>query len=590
MIPGLHEAGLSLLEAAAERRAAAAAAGDTSTKNAAVFQPSSFDRLLLPEGMKFTPALLSRWLQGAAIGQTPDLFAFYGEMKARDAHLDSEITTQTDYVTSAILDAAPYPIATSKVKGGRITGEAKTAEDVASFLAARYSSPEYHLEECLKSLMDGEAMGVGGYQTVSEPDPAPGSFERIKENTPLPPQRFWYDTLSTRLLFQTTGTYLPQIPVEELGPKGSAVLVVHQVDLNEPSPARRGYLRRCLNYWLIKQRGLVWWAQFVQNYGSPALMGFFDIGADNAKAVLEKAFKEFGNNAKMILPKGTSVEALNVAMQLGRETPHERISDWCDRQNSRIVSGHDQSSGVQVDAGSKQSTETADEKGRRRAQARAKRIAQTLREWDAKPAVSREFGPEIAERFTSVITLKVESPKDLVGLSEAFKNFADANVETIPVQEFHNLTGIRTPEEGEPCITPKAAAPAALPFGRPAPAEDPASAEDQQAAALARILPFARAAVKAAQAEETDLAALQAKLLKKATAAAKDSGEEIVAPYRDLIVASVKEGATLQQIVVRVLHRATEQLEAPELEDLLAATIAEAMCRGLELEQKAAGR
>ncbi len=576
MIPGLQEAGFALLEQAAASRAAA----DTSTKNAVVFQPSSFDRYVTPEGQKYTPDLLSRYLREAAIGRTPDLFGFYHEMRARDPHLDGEIQDQIDMVATAKLDALPFPSFPRPVKGGRPTPDAVKAEDVSSFLVARYTSPEYCIGEAMTALFDGEYMGVGGYELAVEPDPAAGVFEHVKSMTPLPPQRFWTEMVGTRLMFQPTWNTSNLVPVDDLGPNGSAQLIVHQVETSVPSPARRGFGRRCLNYWLIKQRGIVWWAQFVQNLGSPPLMGFFDIGTENAKQILEKAFAELGNGSKMVLPKGTDVKPLEVALRIAGETPHQQISDWCDRQNSRVVSGHDQSSSVQRGGGSVQSSQTGQDKSIRRAQSRATRIARTLREQDARPAVAREFGPDVAERFTSILKLHVDRPKDLVGLADAFEKFGKAGVKTIPVQEFHDLTGIRTPEEGEECITPPArTAPGA--FGQTG---DPTTA-------LARILPFAREAVRAAVEEggaaEADVTALKNRLLKKAEKTAVGAGEEVVAPYRDIIVKAVAEGATLQQVVVRVLHRATEQLDAPELEDLLAATIAEAMLKGVVLERNA---
>jgi phage gp29-like protein len=582
---GLQDAGFALLEAAAARNAAA----DTSTKNAVVFQPSSFDRYLTPEGQKYTPDLLSRYLREGAIGRTPDLFGFYTEMRSRDPHLDGEIQDQVDMITSAKLDALPFPSFPQPVKGGRMTPEAVMAEDVSSFLWDRYSSPDFSRSESFTALCEGEWCGVGGYETEVEINPAPGIRERVKKNTPLPSQRFWTEQVGTRLMFQPTGLWLPLVPVDDLGPNGTAQLVVHQVETSVPNPARRGVLRRCLNYWLIKQRGIVWWAQYVQNFGSPALMGFFDSATDGARAILEKAFTDLGNGSKMVLPKGTDVKPLEIAMRLAGETPHQQIADWSDRQVSRVVSGHDQSSAIQRTTGSRQSSETSQDKAQRRAQTRASRIAQTLREWDAKPAVAREFGPDVADKFTSVLALHVDRPKDLLSLAQAFEAFGAAGVTTIPVQEFHSLTGIRTAEEGEACITPPARTAPPGAFGQTG---DPNAADPKSA--LARILPFAREAVRAAVEEggaaEADVTALKNRLLKKAAKRAVGAGEEVVAPYRDIIVKAAAEGATLQQIVVRVLHRATAQLEAPELEDLLASTIAEAMLAGVVLERKAAGK
>lgn len=587
MIPGLQEAGFALLEAAAQKAAA------PSVNAAALYRPSAFDRLNMPEGQKFTPELLSRWLREAHLGRTLHIVGFYqGEMRARDPHLDNELQDQTDMICSAELDALPFP-APPKSAAGRMSPESKLSHEVAAFLDARYDSPDYKLGEALAALAEGEWVGVGGYQIQVEPDLTPGTPEIVVDMTPLPSTRFWTETITTRLMFQPLGTWLPLVPVDDLGPNGSAQLVVHQPQAKIPSPSHRGVQRRCLNYWLIKQRGLIWWAQFVQDFGSPGLLGFFDPAVEGAQAVVERAFAEFGHGSKMAMPKGTEIKPLELAVRLGNETPHQQVADWCDRQISRVVSGHDQSSGVQRQAASKQSSDTGQDKAIRRAQSRADRIAATLREWDAKPAVAREFGPEVARKYTSVLSLRVDREKDLIGLSEAFKNFSDAGVETITVQSFHDATGFAMPEDADPfasAFAGKAAAPAA--FGQPAvpkqlpPATDPAAQADQKAA-LARILPFAREAVRAAKAEGSiDPHAVLAALLEKAGKAADGSGDEIVKPYRDLIASAIDEGATVQQIVVRVLHRQTAQLDAPHLEDLLAATIAEAALQGVQLERR----
>lgn len=586
MILDLQDHGFELLEGAAARRAELAAAATTSAaaKSAAIFQPSSFDRTVMPEGLKYTPNLLSRWLSDAAIGWTRDLDVFKDEMRARDPHLDGEIQDQTDMITSAKLDALAFP--SFGGKGASRTSETKVADDVASFLSARYASPEFNLPEALTALCDGEWKWCGAFELTARPDPSPRAPERVVKTESIPSQRFSVEMTGTRLMFQPRPGSADLIPVDDLGPNGSAQLIVHLGDVRIPSPSRRGVLRRCMNFWLIKQRGLVWWAEFVQNLGTPPLMGFFDPDRAGARALLDKAFRDLGSGSKMILPKGTEVTPLEVALRLSGETPHERIADWCDRQNSRVISGHDQSSGVQVNAGSKQSSDAGNEKGVRRAQARAKRIAQTLREWDAKPAVAREFGPDAAEKFTSILSLRIDRPKNLLELSQAFLNFSNAGVETIPVQEFHEITGVRSPEEGEPCQPSNVRAAQASPGTT---GVDSTAAGDE-AAALARILPFARAAVQAAASKKAEPADLLEALLSKAKKRAAGSGEEIVRPYRDLIVAAVEEGATVQQIVVRVLHRLNAQLEAPELEDLLAATIAEAALRGAALERDRAAK
>lgn len=67
-------------------------------------------------------------------------------------------------------------------------------------------------------------------------------------------------------------------------------------------------------------------------------------------------------------------------------------------------------------------------------------------------------------------------------------------------------------------------------------------------------------------------------------------GEEIVAPVRDLIRRAMRTGQTVASLLEQVRRYRTHRVDAPELEDRLAALMLDAVCRGIEAVRRARKR
>ncbi|MEO6323824.1 MAG: DUF935 family protein, partial [Thermoanaerobaculia bacterium] len=547
------------------------------------FKPSSWDSAIVPSGQVMTAEILIGYLLAAERGQTGQLFAFYDEMRATDPHLDCELQKATDALTGAKFSVKPWP----EEEAGGDAAEAKLSQAVAKLVRKTLFNPSVRIRRGIAALDSAHWKSVGGFALKVEPEAgeplddfagfAGRRAERIKSITEVPAQRYRYD--GTTLLFQRSGDFTDALPLDEIG----ASLVTMLVDESIPSPARRGILRKCLNYWLIKRRGVVWWAEFIEKFGTPFRIGLYT-GPDSEAAKILEALSDLGNAGYGAFPAGTEIKFLEAAARIGGETPHERIADWCDRQISKVVSGHDQSSGVMKDAGSKQSSGDGQKTGNRRSDSRGQDIADELRSQLVMPFLERCLGTEIAQRFCPLITIQIEREKDLVAISEAMKNFHDAeNDAMISARTFSEITGFEAPGPDDKTVAdfrlpPVAPAPA---FGATVKAPAPK--------------PGGKSALKPGKAGKASQAAslfpdpgdtLEALEL-KAERIARGAGDEIVSPYAEVIRAAAEEGLSPQDTLVRVLHRITEQVDAEELGDRLAVVLTHPLFTGIQTERAA---
>jgi phage gp29-like protein len=554
-----------------------------------IWTPSLQDKFWIPVGTTFKPGTLVGYLSRAQSGYFDRLQAFYDDMLSRDAHLRAEIEKATMYVSGATLTVQP-PAALRKTAAQK-SPESVAAHEVAEYVDEQLRSPDVGIEDAIATLLGGRWRGIAGLQVLVEPGLGPKGREKLSSLTAVPSQRFGMDPKSLRLVLRPDAGSGEFVYLEDLGPS----LVWLATDLEFTNPARRGLFRACMHPWLIRNEGLLWWANFVQLFGQPIRTGTYPPGDDDARKTLAGILDAMGASAWATIPKGSEINFVEATQRVSsNNSPHEMIFEWCAREMSKLIMGHTQTADVQRGAGSKQSAETGDDVSLRLAKAEAKLVARVLRNQLVKGLVERNFGPDAT---VPDVRLDVEKAKDLLEISETFKNFNDAGLMgEITSRDFHEITGLATAEDGEPML-PQAQkiVPPPLP-GSPAdrapsralpPAQQPGP-DGGAGAAGGSVVPFPGSVRRSSPDVPVTAAPAVEPLLLRATAAAYGAGEEIVGPYRDLIDAAVAEGLTLNQILVRVLHRARADNPPPErLIGLLAAVQLDAELRGLFTAQKA---
>lgn len=540
------------------------------TPTAVRYRPSWWDSYLLSISIVTDAKALAGILRESEAGDPRREFALFDRMRAQDAHLDSELQKAEDALTEAGLTFLPY---------SSVAQDAKTdakANEVLEYVKRVLTAPDVDLDTAIVALAHADWKMLGAFHFVTR---AEGDRECVEVLEEIPAQRF---RLSTEMAGPPRWVYSPNgdHEFEALETQGPAV-VVRFTDEGIPNLANRGLMRRLMNLWLIKHRGLVWWAQAIEKYGIPLLFIEDDTQDDTQLDTLTTKLKNLGAQGVGVFARGGKPQLLEAAKTITGKYPHEEIADWCDRQMARAINGHDQSSTVGKDTASKQSQDFAGDAALRRGNARGKKVAFTFRQQLVGPLVARRFGPVIADQCTPIVQLRIAKEKNLVAFTEALKNAIDAGVDTIPKALIHEETGWRQAAKGEETIK-RIAPPNPLDGGKVLPFQPKGPAKARVEAALRELL-----AVEDPDGPAEDLDELNGLAERQAAG----SGTVLLGPYRDLIAAAVKDGATVQQVLSRVLHRATQEelLDKDRFTELMAAARLEALRRGAVAVREAQG-
>lgn len=102
---------------------------------------------------------------------------------------------------------------------------------------------------------------------------------------------------------------------------------------------RSGILRGALWPFMYKAFSIGDFAEFLEIYGLPIIVGKYLPGANEAeKASLMSAVSALGRDARAIMPDGMALEIQKVSAD-GANSPHLAMVDWADRSQSKLILG-----------------------------------------------------------------------------------------------------------------------------------------------------------------------------------------------------------------------------------------------------------
>ncbi len=547
------------------------------------YEPDVSDRHLVHVGFTFDKALLRAFLLQAHQGETQRLSAFKHEMRAQDTHLDAEIRKAEAYLTQNPLEVMPYP--QKLEKGSR---DAQTAADVATYVREQLLDPDVRIDDALRGLFWGELDGVSGIAPLVRPPGRGVRKEKLLELGIIPSERFRYLPGSTVLGVQPGEDQGEIVPIADFGDS----LFVHMSEPGAVSPARWGILRRLLTPWIVKRYGIEGWARLAELFGIPFRKGKYPAGNEQARLRLETSMASAGSAGYAAYPDGTDIDFVN-AITGSTKAIQEDLVGYCDRAESKAVLGSTQTSDVQVGAGSKASAGVHLQVVETFVTAYAEKMCASLRAGYVKQAVVRNFGFDVAERFTPLLAIRVKSYADLGAFFDALGKAKSAGFSEVPVAWVHTQTGIPVPDEGEPVLKAPAPPPQLLPGA--APPEDPEDANepperpneppDPEDAAEPPEPPGGATSARVRAAAARFAASLPPDVLRRleeaAARRARGAGDPIVAPYVHLIRQAKEEGLDLGHLAARVRILAQGAGVAPaETTDHIAAVLAQAMLTG----------
>ncbi len=497
------------------------------------FKPSSQDRFWGAEiGTPATLSDVNQRLAQARIGDTRRLSGLKAEMRSVDGDLESHIGK-----IEGMLAAAPLELVAPKDP---------KADEITAFCREQLLDPDLNLTTVVKHALWGLLDGAAPFQVTMRPI---GKGFRLSAITPVSSERVFWPTGSPEPHIQPDGSLSDHVPVSQLG-ASCAVLVV---DPHVMARDRVGLLRRCLPPWLTKLYGFDWWRRAVELHGTPYRKAKYRGGTDIGK--LEASLRSMGTAGYGMFPEGVDLEFVSQA--LGSRNAHEDLVGYCDREKAKVLLGGTQTADIQQGSGSKASAIVHERVLETMVDGYGRQIGTFLRSQILKPLVELSYGADAAEQFTPSPVFRVKSNADLGEFFTAIETAVKAGVKTIPVRWMHEQTGIPMPEEDDECLEAKAPTPQlpAAAAGEPEPPQ-------KQAARRPRLSPGL---------ESAEAFAMRY---------ANEAGREILAPLQELIDQAERDGATLHQLLARVMQRSGLPADSPKLIETLTAVQLEAAMRG----------
>lgn len=225
-------------------------------------------------------------------------------------------------------------------------------------------------------------------------------------------------------------------------------LITHIPKLKSGLPARNGLARIAVWAFLLKSYTLKDWAKFIEIHGMPLRLGKYGPAASPSdRAVLLRAVRNLGSDAAAIIPRDMDIVFTEV--KGFSEKPFEALSDYLDRQISKIILGQTMTS----DDGSSLSQAAIHEKVRIDIKEDdARQLAATLNRDLVRPWVDLNFGPRERGRYP-LIVFPVAEPEDIQRYASAVTTLIDRGLE-IEQTEVRDRIGHREPEAGAKLMHP----------------------------------------------------------------------------------------------------------------------------------------
>lgn len=518
------------------------------------FFPSIHDRELLMPGRVYTKSDINTWMYQARLGDTRYLSSFKEEMRASDPDLDSHIIKLEAMLSQAPFDVQPWPMVPGwkKVK----SPEEQLAADVTAYCREQILDPDIDRQQVVVHALWGLLEGVTGFQVLVK---IAGGKEKLIRLDQIPSERFWWGLNTTTLQVFPTDDQFKPVPVADLGDS----IAVCVKDPHRIVRDRVGVIRRCFAPWLTRRNGLEWWGASLQKYGQPWPKGKYKgtLTADQLTK-LEKLMQNVGPNGYGLFPDAIDVEFVQGLVRAG-QSPHLEAAEYCEKAYAKVLLGGTQTADIQKGAGSLASATVHEAMLEAFVAYYASQIGSFIRSQILKPMVRRNFGPEVAEKNTPLVTIHAGRRAELLTFFQALKEAKAMGFgPSIPRAWIHMQTSIPVPEDDEPVLDAPVAPPPMLP---PAQGPDPTPPDQgpditQQAASPTKSL---------------------ASLEDWATGFSRGAGDEILAPYVKLIEETKRDGGDLGHLAARIRLQAQMAGEPPaKTADLIAAVMSQAILTG----------
>jgi len=386
------------------------------------------NQYLTPMLAGLTPARLASILRAADEGDLTAQHRLFADMEERDTHIAAEMGKRRLAVMGLDWDIVP-PRAASAAE----THAAAWAKDVLLDAVVP-------LEDLILALMEGVGHGFAAVELVWRQE----GREWLPEFLPRPQEWFRLDRLRREIRLDDASA--EGAPLQPFG------WALHTHGTPKTGYLGRAGLHRALVWpFLYKAYALGDFAQFLETYGLPIVVGKYHQGASaDEKASLLRAVTALGHDARAIMPADMALEIQKVAAD-GGGTPHLALMDWCERAISKAILGGTLTSGTEAN-GNRALGEVHNDIRRDLRDADARQIAGTITRDLIYPLIALNLGGIASLRRCPRLVFDSGEVEDLFKMAEALPKLVQAGMTTIPLAWVHEKLRIPQPTPGEPTL------------------------------------------------------------------------------------------------------------------------------------------
>ena len=461
------------------------------------------NQYLTPMLSGLTPARLARTLQEADQGNLVEQHRLFSDMEERDGHIRSEMDKRKAAVARLEWEIVPPRNATAAEKAS------------AEWLHEVLQDGVDPIEDLILAMMDG----VGhGFAAIEQEWRREGS-EWLPTIHPRPQEWFRLNSARTELRLRTDS-----MEGEPLQPFG---WIMHTHGKAKTGYlARMGLFRTLVWPFIYKAYALGDFAEFLETYGLPIIVGKYFSGATaEEKASLMRAVTALGHDARAIIPKEMELEIQKITSSAG-ESAHLQMMQWAEGSQSKSILGQTLTSDTGKNGGGSFALGKVHNEVRHDIRdSDARQIAATITRDYLYPLVALNRGVDGLRRCPRLV-FTLGEPEDMKLYAEALPKLVQIGVQ-VPAEWAQEKLRIPMPKEGQAVLqvtkdTPEATEPtgtatatARLAAQVPPPAADPIeSTVDQLASGAAPAWSEQLGAIQALVEQATELAALQRDLVR----------------------------------------------------------------------------
>ncbi|EXI72656.1 MAG TPA: DUF935 domain-containing protein [Candidatus Accumulibacter phosphatis] len=349
-----------------------------------------------------SPARLAATLRAADSGDLIGQHRLFADMEERDPHLCAEMGKRKLALLNLDWDIVPPRNATDAEKASAEWVKEVIGDGVDDF------------EDLVLACMDGVGHGFAGVELAWRQD----GREWLPEFFPRPQE--WFQLTQDRTALRLRD-----------GSADGAALAQFGWILHEHGKAKTGYIARMGIYrvlawpFLYKAYGIGDFAEFLESYGLPIIVGKYAKGATAAeKASLLRSVTALGHDARAIMPADMILEVQKITGGATGGGSHLDMVSWADRAQSKCILGGTLTSQADGKTSTNALGNVHQEVRHDILEADARQIAGTLTRHLVYPLVALNRGRLDSLRRCPRLEFDTGVPEDLVAYADALPKLA----------------------------------------------------------------------------------------------------------------------------------------------------------------------